>query len=153
MAGSSALVAQLDSIPFVPDQPFVEGLWKPVRAHFGISAFGTNAYVATEEGQVIIEEHDELPDDGSPGEEELYVVLRGQAEFRLDGNTCLAPAGTFVFAPPAVKRVALAREPGTAILAVGATPGKAFEPSKWERAYTGWEQRYSAETERPAPAG
>ena len=43
-----------------------------------------------------------------------------------------APAGTFVFARPGVKRTAFAEEPGTTIIALGGTPGKAFEVSGWE---------------------
>ena len=43
-----------------------------------------------------------------------------------------APAGTFVFASPGVKRTAFAEEPGTTLIALGGTPGKAYEPSGWE---------------------
>ena len=43
-----------------------------------------------------------------------------------------APAGTFVFVRPGVKRTAFAEEPGTTIVALGGTPGKAYEPSGWE---------------------
>ncbi len=43
-----------------------------------------------------------------------------------------APAGTFVFARPGVKRTAFAEQPGTTILAVGATPGQAYEPEGFE---------------------
>jgi tetratricopeptide (TPR) repeat protein len=39
------------------------------------------------------------------------------------------PAGTFVFVEPGVRRTAFAEEPGTTILAVGATPGQVYEPS------------------------
>ncbi len=38
-----------------------------------------------------------------------------------------APAGTFVFARPNVKRTAFAEEPGTTLVALGSTPGKAYE--------------------------
>ena len=43
-----------------------------------------------------------------------------------------APAGTFVFARPGVMRTAFAEEPGTTILAIGGTPGEAYEPDGWE---------------------
>src|SRR3954452_1249387 len=77
----------------------------------------------------IINEHDES-DPGSA--EELYLVVRGRAVFELDGDRVAAPAGTFVFAPPGVKRTAFAEEPETTILALGGTPGKAYEPDGWE---------------------
>jgi tetratricopeptide (TPR) repeat protein len=44
----------------------------------------------------------------------------------------VAPAGTFVFARPGVKRTAFAEEPETTIIALGGTPGKAYEPHGWE---------------------
>src|SRR5215213_3775802 len=37
------------------------------------------------------------------------------------------PAGTLVFVRPEVKRTAFAEEPGTTLVAVGGTPGKAYE--------------------------
>ena len=52
--------------------------------------------------------------------------------FELDGDRVDAPAGTFVFARPGVKRTAFAEEPGTTILALGGIPGKAYEPDGWE---------------------
>jgi tetratricopeptide (TPR) repeat protein len=43
-----------------------------------------------------------------------------------------APTGTFIFAPPGVKRTAFAEEPETTVIALGGTPGKAYEPFGWE---------------------
>ena len=53
-------------------------------------------------------------------------MLGGRAAFELDGERRDAPAGTFVFAEPGVKRTAFAEEAGTSILALGGTPGKAY---------------------------
>ena len=80
-------------------------------------------------GDRIINEHDESEPDS---DEELYLVLRGRAMFELDGDRVAAPAGTFVFAPPGVKRTAFAEEPKTTVIALGGTPGKAYEPDGWE---------------------
>ena len=101
--------------------------WRPVRKHFGIMSFGINAWTAPNAGDRIINEHDE---DGE--HEELYIVQRGRATFELDGERIDAPAGTFVFADPGVKRTAFAEEPGTTVIALGGTPGQAFEPNGWE---------------------
>ncbi|MDQ5820094.1 MAG: hypothetical protein M3540_01460 [Actinomycetota bacterium] len=119
-------VAQLDEIEELNDgrEPY-----RPVRHHFGISAFGVTAWTGRETGDRIINEHDE---DEPDAQEELYLVLRGRAVFELDGDRVDAPAGTFVFAPPGVKRTAFAEEPETTIIALGATPGKAYEPVGWE---------------------
>jgi tetratricopeptide (TPR) repeat protein len=101
----------------------------PVRHHFGIGAFGVNAWTAKSAGDRIIPEHDE---DEPDAQEELYVVTRGHAVFELDGERHDAPEGTYVFAPPGVKRTALAEDAGTTVLAIGATPGKAYEVVGWE---------------------
>jgi tetratricopeptide (TPR) repeat protein len=103
--------------------------WRPVRHHFGITAFGVNAWTAREAGDRIINEHDESEPDSN---EELYLVLRGRAVFELDGDRVVAPTGTLVFARPGVKRTAVAEESGTTILALGGTPGRAYEPVGWE---------------------
>ena len=104
--------------------------WRAVRHHFGISSFGVNAWTGQAKGDRIINEHDESdPQDLS---EELYVVTTGRAVFELDGERRDAPAGTYVFVEPAVKRTAFAEEPGTTILSIGGVPGQAYEPSGWE---------------------
>ena len=99
----------------------------PVREHFGIHAFGINAYTPGEDGR-LIGEHDEA---GS-GQEELYIVLDGNATFEIDGDTVDAPAGTFVFVGPGTRRKATGD--GT-VLAVGATPGEAYEAIDWGEAW------------------
>src|SRR5919198_459001 len=101
--------------------------FRPIRHSLGITSFGVNAWTAREAGDRIINEHDESGED-----EELYVVQTGRATFELDGNRVDAPAGTFVYARPGVKRCAYAAEPDTTILAVGGRPGQAYEPDGWE---------------------
>jgi tetratricopeptide (TPR) repeat protein len=107
--------------------------WLPIRAQLGIEAFGVNAWQATEPGQELIGEHDELGP-GAGGHEELYLVTAGRATFTVDGERFDAPAGTLVFVPePESRRRAVGEETGTVVLAVGATPGAAFSVSPWER--------------------
>ena len=114
-----------------------EAEWKPVRHHFGIRAFGVNAYVARGEGEEIVPEHTEVDDSGTK-HEELFFVSGGDVMFTIGDETLEAPAGTLVFVPdPAVRRSAVARSAGTTVLAIGAEPGKPFTPSPWERKYTG----------------
>jgi tetratricopeptide (TPR) repeat protein len=102
---------------------------RPVRHHFGITSFGVNAWTARNVGDRIINEHDESDPDAH---EELYLVLRGRAVFELDGDRVPAPAGTFVSVRPGVKRTAFAEQADTTIIALGGTPGKAYEPTGWE---------------------
>ena len=118
-------IAHLDEIEEMSDGRCP---WRPVRQHFGIASFGVNAWTGRHAGDRIINEHDESEWD----EEELYLVHRGRARFELDGERLDAPAGTLVFARPGVNRTAFAEEPGTTIVALGGTPGKAYEPVGWE---------------------
>jgi len=99
----------------------------PVREHFGIHAFGANAYTSREDG-TLINDHDE----SGSGQEELYVVLDGNATFEVDGQTIDAPAGTFLAVPPGVRRKATGE--GT-ILAIGAKPGEAYQAIDWGEAW------------------
>lgn len=102
--------------------------WTPLRKHFGITAFGINAYTATEQGQDVVEEHDEA----RLGHEEVYVVVAGRARFVLDGEEHDVPAGSAVYLrDPKVRRSARAEEPGTTVLAIGGKPGQ-HEISAWE---------------------
>src|ERR687886_148644 len=121
---SQYAVAHLDEIDEISDGRCP---WRPVRFHFGITSFGVNAWTGRAAGDRIINEHDEAGED-----EELYVVQSGRATFELDGKRVDAPAGTFVYARPGVKRTAYAEEPETTILAIGGAPGQAYEPDGWE---------------------
>jgi tetratricopeptide (TPR) repeat protein len=124
---SNYAVARLEEIDEIDDGRCPS---RPVRHHFGITSFGINAWTAREAGDRIINEHDES--DGGDPQEELYLVQQGRARFQLDGEEVDAPAGTFVFVRPSVKRTAFAEEAGTTIVALGGTPGKAYEPHGWE---------------------
>jgi mannose-6-phosphate isomerase-like protein (cupin superfamily) len=95
----------------------------PVREYLGIRSFGINAFDAGEDGR-LIGEHDET----ATGQEELYLVLDGTAIFEVDGETFEATAGTFVFAPPESKRKATG---DATVLAIGATPGRAYQGIDW----------------------
>jgi len=120
---SSYAVATLDQIEEIDDG---RSPWRPVRMHFGIQSFGINAFTGKDAGDRLINEHDETDNDGH---EELYLVQSGRARFEIDGETVDAPAGTMVLAPPEVRRTAFAEEPGTTLIALGGTPGKAYEAS------------------------
>jgi hypothetical protein len=123
-------VARLDELDAIPVGDGV--VWRPVRRKFDIRAFGINAYTSEGVGKHIVEEHDELGAGGG-GHEEIYVVVKGRATFTVDGKTVDAPAGTAVFVrDPALKRVAVAEEEGTIVLAIGGEPGQAYEVSPWE---------------------
>jgi hypothetical protein len=124
------MIVALDEIPRAaePCEPSLD--WRPVRDHLGISAFGVNAFLGAQPGDRVVELHDES---GSPGPQELYVVVRGAARFVIDGEEQDAPAGSLVLVGPGTTREAFAAAPDTAVLVVGAVPGEAFVVSDWEQ--------------------
>ena len=129
MSGRIARIEDLERYPISGQ----DGLtWRPVRRHFDIRAFGCNAYTADEAGRRVVEEHRE-----EGGHEELYVVVSGRATFMLEGEEHDAPAGTLVHCPPGTLRGAVAAEPGTTVLGIGAKPGEVFQPSGWEWVFAG----------------
>ena len=129
-------VARLDEIERLPAFG-MDSVWRPVRHHFGIEAFGINAYTADSVGSQVIEEHDELQG-GAGGHEELYIVLRGAAVFTIDGEKVEAPAATLVFVrDPAARRGAVTLEPETTVLVIGGEPGKPYSVSPWEFSFRG----------------
>ena len=114
-----------------------------IRRHFGIRGFGVRANRAVGDGHVVGEHTEDGI--GASGQEELYLVLSGKATFNVDGEPIYATAGTMVFVrDPAAQRSAIAKEDGTTILAIGGTPGKAYELSVGEAMHDMWEP-YQAE--------
>ena len=116
----------LDDLPLAADsEPGAP--WYPLQHAFGFTAFGANMFVAGKPGHVLVEPHDE----SGSGQEELYLVLRGSAEFTLDGATVI---GTSLFVvgvrDPGVVRSAIALEAATMLLVLGGRPTDGFE-STW----------------------
>src|SRR6476659_304628 len=128
---SGYAVVHVDDIAELDDG---RAVMRPVRHHLGSTGFGVNAWTAANVGDRLIPEHQEANEneDEAERDEELYLVVQGRAVFELDGERRDAPAGTFVFVRPRVNRTAFAEEPGTVLVAVGGTPGKAYDPVGWE---------------------
>lgn len=105
--------------------------WVPVRRRLGIGSFGVNAFRGASESDVVVEDHVE-----SPGQEELYVVVRGRASLEVGDETLDAPAGSAVFvADPDVRRFGVALEDGTVVLAVGGWRDRPYHSLPWEPIY------------------
>ena len=114
-------IAQLDDLQ-------TDGRRALIRRHFGIDAFGVNAWRGARPGDLVIDDHDELVE----GHEELYVVLRGRATFTVEGEQFEAREGTLVIVPPPCRRTAVAAEPETVVVAIGGERGHPFSASAWE---------------------
>jgi quercetin dioxygenase-like cupin family protein len=117
-------VKRLDEVPPVPeDGP----TWFPLQHHFGLSAFGANVFRAAAPDAELVAEHDE----SASGQEELYLLVAGEATFELDGESFRVTAPAVVAVPePNVRRRAVAVTAGTTLLAIGAPP-RQFE-STWD---------------------
>jgi mannose-6-phosphate isomerase-like protein (cupin superfamily) len=102
------------------------GRFIPMREALGIHSFGINAIKQGDDG-TLINEHDE-----AGGQEEVYVVLDGTATFEIDGETVEAPPGTFLSVPPESKRKATG---DATVLALGGTPGEAYQGMDWGDAW------------------
>jgi hypothetical protein len=112
---------------------YSDSTWQPIRNHFGITAFGVNAYTAERAGDNIIGDHDHA-DPSDEQHQELYFVHAGAARFVVDGSEVDAPAGTFVSAlDVATRRSATALADGTVVLVIGTEAGAPFEITPAER--------------------
>jgi tetratricopeptide (TPR) repeat protein len=108
-----------------------------IRRHFGIEGFGVRAARAVGDGH-LVGEHDQVGL-GAFGQQELYLVLSGEATFNVDGERVPAPAGTLVFVgDTAAKRSATATE-GATVLVISGTPGEPYRLSAGEAMHEMWE--------------
>lgn len=103
-----------------------DATWRLARKALGTSSFGFNLVEIAPGGK--IPEHDE----SASGQDELYIVLEGEAVLRIAGEDHPAPAGTFASLAPPVSRTILNRSdaPVTALL-IGVDPSGAYEPMSW----------------------
>jgi uncharacterized cupin superfamily protein len=91
----------------------------------GVTAWGMNV-IELEPDVTAYPEHDHAKD----GQEEVYVVLRGSATLRADGREWPLEQGMLARVGPAQRRRIDAGPQGAVLLAIGATPGKAYEPRR-----------------------
>ena len=73
-------VTSLDAVEPLPGPGTLK--WLPVRHELGIGAFGTNAYVAENAGDDVVEPHTEQ----GTGHEELYFVARGDGSHEFNAT-------------------------------------------------------------------
>ncbi len=68
-------------------------------------------------------EHDHADD----GQEEVYVVLEGSAEFEVAGERLSATPGTMLRVGPESRRSLIAGPDGVRVLAIGCAPGGTYQ--------------------------
>ena len=110
-------VGAITEIPVVSDGGPDDPRWHPLQHALGIDTFGLNLFVASRSEQTLVEEHDEH----ASGQQELYLVLEGEAMFTLDGEQVhLTAASAVAITDPTVRRSATALVQGTKLLVIGA---------------------------------
>lgn len=99
------------------------GAFKRARAELGVEAFGM---------QVIDlpPDFDRYPahDHSDSGQEEVFVVLRGSGEIEIGEERAPLDADHIVRVGPEESRKLLSGPEGIRLLALGGTPGQAYEP-------------------------
>ena len=69
-------------------------------------------------------------DHAADGQEEVYVVLSGDATLHAGGQTWRLEPGTLARVGPGQKRRIAPGADGVTILAIGGTPGKPYQPRR-----------------------
>ena len=98
------------------------GAVKLAADELGVRSFGLQV-LDFPAGFADYPEHDHSDD----GQEEVYVVLDGSAEFKVAGVRASAEAGSMLRVDPDAKRKLVPGPHGVRILAIGCTPGGSYE--------------------------
>jgi len=91
----------------------------------GVTSFGMNV-LRLPAGWPDYPDHDHAGD----GQEEVYVVLEGEATLHAGGDSWPLQRGMLARVGAQQKRRIVPGEQGVTILALGATPGEAYKPRK-----------------------
>ena len=98
------------------------GAVKLAGAELGIRSFGMQV-LDFPAGFSEYPAHDHSHD----GQEEVYVLLRGSAEFQIDRERITVGAGQLVRVPPAARRTLLPGPDGVRILAIGCAGDRPYQ--------------------------
>jgi mannose-6-phosphate isomerase-like protein (cupin superfamily) len=98
------------------------GTTRLAGAELGVESFGMQVFDFPA-GHSDYPEHDHSSD----GQEEVYVVLSGSAEFVIDGEPVSLGRGLMLRIAPEARRKLEPGPDGVRILAIGSTPGKSYE--------------------------
>ena len=102
-------------------EAIVQGSFKKARAELGITSFGIQVidFPPNVDGYP---EHDHSQD----GQEEVYVVMRGNGEIEIQGERIAVDPETMVRVSAGTKRKLYPGDEGMRVLVVGGVPGEAY---------------------------
>ncbi|MBL9038540.1 MAG: cupin domain-containing protein [Archangium sp.] len=99
--------------------------FRSARQALGVSAWGMNV-IELDPSCTDYPAHNHDHD----RQEELYVVLEGEAVLKTDGAERVVRQGDFVRVPPEITRQFITRGTGVVLLAIGGTPGRPYAPDE-----------------------
>ncbi|MFL5821528.1 MAG: cupin domain-containing protein [Solirubrobacteraceae bacterium] len=104
-------------------EPILDGVFRRARAELGVTSFGMQV-LQMPEGADFYPNHNHAHD----GQEEVYVILDGSADFDIEGERVHVEPETAVRIAPHTKRQIRPGAGGVRILALGGVPGGVYEP-------------------------
>ena len=116
----------VDEIPYYQGPNAIPGIrFRMAARELGVTAWGMSL-LEIDAGCTGYPEHDHQRD----GQEEVYVVLRGDGTIDTSGEKTALSTGMLVRVGPSQKRKIVPGAQGITVLAIGATPGKVYEPRR-----------------------
>ncbi len=122
----SVTIKNVGQLEYYEGEHAIPGIrFRAARQAIGISAWGMNVldFAPNTNGYP---EHDHQHD----GQEEVYLVLEGSLVLQADGKETVLQRGDLVRVGPETRRKFVTRQSAASLLALGATPGKAYEPDR-----------------------
>ncbi len=102
------------------------GGMRRVRAGLGVSSFGMQV-MELPPNFTMYPHHDHSHDQ----QEEVYIVLSGEATMRVDELTYVLEPGVFARVGPGQARKLLTGDQGASVLCLGGVPGAPYEAPEW----------------------
>jgi mannose-6-phosphate isomerase-like protein (cupin superfamily) len=115
-------VASYTVKPIDEMEAIYHGSFHRAGAELGVESFGMQIFDMPPNFEDY-PEHDHAED----GQEEVYVVLRGSAEFEIDGERVPVDSERIVRVSAGTKRKLVPGPEGVRILALGGVPGRLYE--------------------------
>lgn len=123
---SEVRATTIEAIPFYQGPSAIPGIrFRTAARELGVTAWGMNV-LEIDAGCAGYPEHDHDKD----GQEEVYVVLRGDGTLQAAGEQMALSPGMLVRVGASTRRKILPGPQGVTVLAIGATPGKAYAPGR-----------------------
>lgn len=121
---SEVTVKRIEEIEPYAGPHALEGIrFKPAAKALGVTAWGMNV-LEIEPGATTYPEHDHTED----GQEEVYLVLEGNGTLHAGDDEFRLERGMLVRVLPDATRGWVPGDGGITLVAIGSTPGKAYEP-------------------------